>query len=1378
MLAAKHFDPVVGIDIHLIQPPGPVPPLPIPHPFVGFLIDPADYVPIIGSTVQINGMHRAQAGTAGKCLPPHIPIGGVFVPPPPGNECEMFMGSATVEVDGDAQSYMSLPALSCQSIGMPTIPRLNPKKKTKPKCLMLPLSFVLPIPAGPPVMIGGPPTISISGLAMKAGLAALGKLAKALKKLQKSSKRWKALSDRIQAAVKKAMTKLGVPPSIQNKVSRAICSVTGHPVDIATGKVFTEAVDIELPGPLPLRWERVWYSTSVYVGPLGHGWHHCYDLALLEEEEAVAVRMADGRPVAFPALPIGGSHFDRTERLTLSRDADGYRLTEISGISYRFGQVTFDSPIQKLLAVTDRPGFRIEFRYDSYGRLEEITDSGGRRLPVRCDDSGRVIEIRGPHPDNANQTISLVCYDYDADGDLIAVRDALDQPMKFRYDKHLLVRETDRNGLSFYFDYDGPGHNARCVHTWGDGGIYNHRLDYDVELRRTKVTNSLGHTTTHFWNENGLVVKSIDPLGGVKETKLNQYHQILEMVNELEQVTTLVYDVRGNLLQQSYPDQATVCFTYTKDMVHTYQDANSSLWTCDYDDSGLMIARTDPAGKTTLFKYDARRLSSIIDPVGRTTSFAYSQSGELLAITDASGTQIKWRHDRIARVTEIIDANGNIQRRTWDSLNRLTHVVEPDGNYRTLRYDAMGNLTYYKDVHRELRLTYSGLGFLATRREAGTTISLEYSTEGDLSSVRKADGHVYTYHLDERRFVIAETGFDKRRVLFVRDDAGNIIRRERPSGLITEYRHDPCGRICHITHSDGSELKYKYSPDGALVEAENSSGTLRFDRDASGRVVKEVLNDLWVASEYDSRGLRTGIVSSLGTRQDITRDILGQVTALAYHRVDSSSSDVVWQTDILRDVNGLEIERRLPGGAVNTWTRDALGQPIRQRLMARNNDRTLEFTWGPNGRLAGVNDSINGPIQYEHDLRANLVRATHGQREILRIADAAGNLFRTRNCSDRTYGAAGQLLRAHTENGTITYNYDADGNTISKTSSAGTWHFTWDACGMLSAARSPGGDTTRFMYDAIGRRCGVVSDRHGRTCWLWDRMTAIASIHNRECALTAIVSDELSRPADTDDSGTTSSTVANPELTFHVYLPDTNDPAAIVSATSALSLITDHSGTVISAVDGNGAVQHEPAIDCWGHVHGGEESSAVRHRWPGQYSDAATGLLYNMARYYDPDSGAYLSQDPLGILAGLQPYGYVHDPSTWCDPLGLLPTISGTKDDGFGMSRYHWDGGGTASFEQKGSSVSVDYVKRGTVAPPGSAGQMLADSMKKAGISNPASLVGPNILQKGPNSNALIEKTLRDAAAAMGGTVTSVTHGIDCGKNNVRVEISYPKKCP
>jgi RHS repeat-associated protein len=58
-------------------------------------------------------------------------------------------------------------------------------------------------------------------------------------------------------------------------------------------------------------------------------------------------------------------------------------------------------------------------------------------------------------------------------------------------------------------------------------------------------------------------------------------------------------------------------------------------------------------------------------------------------------------------------------------------------------------------------------------------------------------------------------------------------------------------------------------------------------------------------------------------------------------------------------------------------------------------------------------------------------------------------------------------------------------------------------------------------------------------------------------------------------------------------------------------------------------------------------------RYPGQYYDEETGLSYNRFRYYDPETGRYISQDPIGVAGGLDLHGYVHNPATWEDPFGL-----------------------------------------------------------------------------------------------------------------------------
>jgi len=59
-------------------------------------------------------------------------------------------------------------------------------------------------------------------------------------------------------------------------------------------------------------------------------------------------------------------------------------------------------------------------------------------------------------------------------------------------------------------------------------------------------------------------------------------------------------------------------------------------------------------------------------------------------------------------------------------------------------------------------------------------------------------------------------------------------------------------------------------------------------------------------------------------------------------------------------------------------------------------------------------------------------------------------------------------------------------------------------------------------------------------------------------------------------------------------------------------------------------------------------------RLPGQQWDKETGLYYNRHRYLDPLQGRYITQDPIGLKGGLNPYTYPLNPTTDADPLGLF----------------------------------------------------------------------------------------------------------------------------
>ena len=83
------------------------------------------------------------------------------------------------------------------------------------------------------------------------------------------------------------------------------------------------------------------------------------------------------------------------------------------------------------------------------------------------------------------------------DGNLVCVQDALEQPWLYRYEHNLLVQETYRNGLNFYFRFDEYSPNGRCVETWGDEGIYYRHISYDLAQGTTQVADSLGGITRY-----------------------------------------------------------------------------------------------------------------------------------------------------------------------------------------------------------------------------------------------------------------------------------------------------------------------------------------------------------------------------------------------------------------------------------------------------------------------------------------------------------------------------------------------------------------------------------------------------------------------------------------------------------------------------------------------------------------------------------------------------------------------------------------------------------------------------------------------------------------------------------------------------------------
>lgn len=129
-----------------------------------------------------------------------------------------------------------------------------------------------------------------------------------------------------------------------------------------------------------------------------------------------------------------------------------------------------------------------------------------------------------------------------------------------------------------------------------------------------------------------------------------------------------------------------------------------------------------------------------------------------------------------------------------------------------------------------------------------------------------------------------------------------------------------------------------------------------------------------------------------------------------------------------------------------------------------------------------------------------------------------------------------------------------------------------------------------------------------------------------------------------------------------LYAPGALTPSARYSQGKLHYVVADHQGTPRELLNEQGKVVWASRLSTWGKAElwgqpaNDEDRATCNLRFVGQYADAESGLHYNRFRYYDSETGQYLSPDPTGLAGGVNPYGYVHNPLSWVDPLGLTKT--------------------------------------------------------------------------------------------------------------------------
>ncbi|WP_394423526.1 RHS repeat-associated core domain-containing protein [Vreelandella stevensii] len=99
--------------------------------------------------------------------------------------------------------------------------------------------------------------------------------------------------------------------------------------------------------------------------------------------------------------------------------------------------------------------------------------------------------------------------------------------------------------------------------------------------------------------------------------------------------------------------------------------------------------------------------------------------------------------------------------------------------------------------------------------------------------------------------------------------------------------------------------------------------------------------------------------------------------------------------------------------------------------------------------------------------------------------------------------------------------------------------------------------------------------------------------------------------------------------------------------------VTDALGTPTQLVNAHGEPAWQAQPHDWAATRNERGHTTQPIRFQGQWHDEESGLYYNRHRYYDPQQGRYISQDPIGLQGGTNLYGYVTNPTGMVDPLGL-----------------------------------------------------------------------------------------------------------------------------
>lgn len=822
-----------------------------------------------------------------------------------------------------------------------------------------------------------------------------------------------------------------------------------------------------------------------------------------------------------------------------------------------------------------------QYQYDAADQTVATVDPLGRRQQYFYDDLGRIVQETYPDPDDAGPLEApVMTYAYDAIGNQIAMTDSLGNTTDYQFDH--LYRRTHVIAA----DPDGPGPQGRPVT----------KIEYDVVSRAITAMDPLGRTTQFIYDDLDRVVTEIYPdPDGAGPLQSPQIAFTYDLVGNQTSST----DAVGSITQFEYDNLYRNTATIQADPDGPTGPLTSPITTYTYDVASQPITVTDPLGRTSTNHYDdLGRVVTVIDPdpdgtgplAAATTHFTFDSVGNQTSTIDPNGYLTQYTYDnlyrRTSQVLEDLDgATGPLGHPTtsytYDLVGNLLSLTDPSGNTTRWQYDQLD---------RNTTETISLDGSAVSRR-------YDYDAMNNLVEVTDRNGRVTRHDYDYLHRPIAEHWIGDtenviRSITTTYDVANQVLAVEDSVAQSRyDYAYDRLGRAITIDSTNESVVVGLHNEFDAQNRrtrlAANIDGSLDFENTYS----YDALHRLSVLTQSSQPG---GVTVS-PKRFDFDFNRASQLTQLARY-ADLAGTQTIETSDYAFDG-----QARLQSiSHINSTGTDIAG---------------YQFEYDIASRITQVDSLVDGPSNYGYDNDNQLTSASHtGQANESYTYDENGN----RTGVGQTTGDHNRI----TSNGPVQYEYDNEGNRILRTDTqtGNVTEYRWDHRNRLTEViqRASAGDDTihhvHHRYDPFNRWISKSVDVDGDGPV--DAETTFYDYDGSNIVLARSgvgVSDRYAWGAVVDQILAEEDAVTN-----EVVYP-----------------LSDHLGSVRDLVDSTGSPINHIQYDSYGNVVS-ETDAAIDSLFgfTGRPYDESTELQNNHHRWYDAETGNWVSEDPISFASG------------------------------------------------------------------------------------------------------------------------------------------------